>query len=155
MIQRIQTVYLFLVFLFALLFLIFPKGSIDINGVVYTIKSWSIVSADGTEKLDSPSILGIVSMIIPFIIMVLSIYTTLLFKNRLLQIKLGKINIFLHVILVVSTFFFLDGIKNNYSGEFTYGVGLVFPLLSMILILMAGKAIRKDEELVRSADRLR
>lgn len=155
MIQRIQTVYLFLVFLFALLFLIFPKGSIDINGVVYTIKSWSIVSADGTEKLDSTSILGIVSMIIPFIIMVLSIYTTLLFKNRLLQIKLGKINIFLHVILVVSTFFFLDGIKNNYSGEFTYGVGLVFPLLSMILILMAGKAIRKDEELVRSADRLR
>lgn len=155
MIQRIQTVYLFLVFVFALLFLIFPKGSIDINGVVYSIKSWSINSADGAEKLDYSNILGVVSMIIPFIIMILSIYTTLLFKNRLLQIKLGKINIFLHVILVVSTFFFLDGIKSNYTGEFSYGVGLVFPLLSMVLVLLAGKAIRKDEELVRSADRLR
>ncbi len=155
MIQRIQTVYLFLVFLFALLFIVFPKGIIDIDGVVYTVKSWSIVSSDGAEKLEYSSILGIISMILPFFIMILSIYTSLLFKNRLLQIKLGKVNIFLHVILVVSTFFYLDQLKNTFSGEFSYGVGVVFPLISMVFILLAGRAIRRDEELVRSADRLR
>ncbi len=155
MIQRIQTVYLFLGFIFAILFLALPLGKIDINGIVYVVKSWSIVSADGTEKLDYSSILGVVAMVLPFIIMILCVYTTFLYKNRLLQIKLGKINIFLHVILVVSTFFYLDGIKSEFSGVLTYGVAVVFPLLAMIFILLAGRAIRKDEELVRSADRLR
>ena len=155
MIQRIQTVYLFLGFIFAILFLALPLGKIDINGMVYVVKSWSIVSADGTEKLDYSSILGVVAMVLPFIIMILCVYTTFLYKNRLLQIKLGKINIFLHVILVVSTFFYLDGIKSEFSGVLTYGVAVVFPLLAMIFILLAGRAIRKDEELVRSADRLR
>ncbi|TVQ13568.1 MAG: DUF4293 family protein [Bacteroidetes bacterium] len=155
MIQRIQTVYLFLGFIFAVLFLTFPLGNIDINGMVYVVKSWNIVSADGTEKLDYSGILGVIAMILPFIIMILCIYTTFLYKNRLLQIKLGKINIFLHVILVVSTFFYLDGIKSQFPGEFSYGPAVIFPLLAMVFLLLAGRAIRKDEELVRSADRLR
>ncbi len=155
MIQRIQTVYLFLVFLFAALFLLFPKGSIDLDGVVYIIKSWGIAVEEDVEKPDFPHILGIVSMVMPFIIMILSIYATFLYKKRLLQIKLGKINIFLHVILVVSTFFYLDVIKNSFSGEFSYGIAVIFPLLAMIFLLLANRAIRKDENLVRSADRLR
>lgn len=155
MIQRIQTVYLFLVFLLALLFLFFPKGTLDMDGMVYIIKSWGIALEEGVEKPDYSHFLGIVSLVMPFIIMILSTYTTFIYKNRLLQIKLGKINIFLHVILVVSTFFYLDVIKKSFSGEFTYGVAVVFPLLAMIFLLLANRAIRKDEELIRSADRLR
>lgn len=155
MIQRIQTIYLFLVFLFALLFLLFPKGIIEIEGLAYEINSWNIESKEGAEKFEYSHFLGIISLVIPFIIMALSIYTSLLFKNRLMQIKLGKINIFLHVILVVVTFFYLDTIRSVFEGTFSYGVGVIFPLVSMILLLLAGRAIRRDEELVRSADRLR
>ena len=155
MIQRIQTIYLFLVFLFALFFIIFPKGAIDTGEMIYEIKTWNIISTESGEKLDYSSFLGTVSMVLPFIIMVLTIYSTFVFKKRLLQIKLGKINIFIHLLLIVSTFFYLDALKDHFTGQFSYGVGVIFPLISMILILLANRAIRRDENLVRSADRLR
>jgi hypothetical protein len=37
----------------------------------------------------------------------------------------------------------------------TYGIGMMLPLLSLIFCLLAIRGIRKDEELVRSADRIR
>ncbi len=95
MIQRIQTVYLFIVFIFAVLFLILPKGSLEIEGIAYQIGSWNIAADDGLNHLNFNSVLGILSMIIPFVIMILTIYTTLIYKQRLLQIKLGKLNMLL------------------------------------------------------------
>jgi hypothetical protein len=40
-----------------------------------------------------------------FVIMILTIYTTLIYKQRLLQIKLNALNLLLHMLLVVVTFF--------------------------------------------------
>ena len=37
----------------------------------------------------------------------------------------------------------------------TYGVGLLLPALSIVFLFLANKAIRKDDKLIRSADRLR
>lgn len=155
MIQRVQTVYLFLVFLFSLLFLLFPKGYLEISSAIYEIRSTGLTEKEGNEALSAAGVLRYFAMFLPIFIMILTLYTTGSFKNRVLQMKLGKINILLHVVLVVSTFFFLDSIKNLYSGEFSYGVAVIFPLASMILILLANRAIRRDENLVRSADRLR
>jgi hypothetical protein len=35
------------------------------------------------------------------------------------------------------------------------GVGIFIPILSIVLLVLANKAIKKDEELVKSVDRLR
>jgi hypothetical protein len=155
MIQRIQTVYLFLVFLFALIFLFMTKGTIEVGGVIFEIKSWRIISEDGTQTLEYSGFLRIMVTSIPFIIMILSIITTFMYKQRILQITLGKLNLLLHVLLVVVTFFYLDAIRISFNAHLSYGVGIVFPLISMILVVMANRAIRRDEQLVRSADRLR
>jgi hypothetical protein len=96
-----------------------------------------------------------VASVIAIIVMIVSIYTTFQFRKRIIQIKLGKANILLNVFLVVVTFFYLDGIKEGIAAQFSYKIGVVFPLLSMILILMANRAIRRDENLVRATDRLR
>ncbi len=152
MLQRIQTVYLSFVFVFTLLFLLFPLGTIHMADEIIVIKTWGLSSDMGFEY---NAILGYLALIVSFLIMILTVYTVFKFKNRLLQIKLGKINIFLHVILVVGYFFFLDSIKKGYENSFSYGIAVLFPLLSMILILMANRSVKKDEELVRSADRIR
>ena len=39
--------------------------------------------------------------------------------------------------------------------EYSLGIGLFLPLLSLILVVMANRSILKDEKLVRSSDRLR
>ena len=155
MIQRIQTVYLFLVLIFTLLFLFFPLGSLEMGATSYVIKTWG-VSPESEQILgEYNNLLGMISLVLAFVIMILTVNITLQFKNRLLQIRLGKINILIHMVMVVSAFFFLDSVKKGLEDFFSYGVAILFPLLSMILILMANRAIKKDEELVRSADRLR
>jgi len=155
MLQRIQTVYLFLVLVFTLLFLFFPLGSLEVGATLFVIKTWG-VSPESEQILgDYNKLLGMLSLILAFIVMILTVYITLQYKNRLLQIKLGKINILVHMILIVAAFFYLDSIKQGLEDFFSYGVAIIFPLLSMILILMANRAIKRDEELVRSADRLR
>jgi hypothetical protein len=155
MIQRIQTVYLFLTMIFTLLFITFPVGSLQIGDAEYLIKIWS-VTPDGYKEFGiEPGFLGYVASVIAIIVMIVSIYTTFQFRKRLFQIKLGKMNILLNVMLVVLTFFYLDSVREDVAAQFSYKVGVVFPLLSMILILMANRAIRRDENMVRAADRLR
>lgn len=155
MIQRIQTVYLFLVVVFTLLFLFLPIGALDIAGTIHQIKTWGIFPQPETDSLDYNGLLGTVSLISAIVVILLSVFTTLQYKNRQKQIKLGKLNILLNVLLVVAVFFYLDSIRAGFEQVFSFGIGVLFPLLSMILILMANRAIKKDEDLVRSADRLR
>ncbi len=155
MIQRIQTVYLFLVVVFSLFFLFLPLGHFMVNDSKVLIKSLG----QANEYLDAAGMFvqlaGYIILAITFVVMALSVYTTLQYKRRLFQIQLGKVNILLHVIIVVITFFYIDGLKELINDTFSYGAAIFFPLLSMIMILMANRAIRKDENMVRAADRLR
>jgi len=155
MIQRIQTVFLSLVFILSLLFLFLPMGYIEMSEAVFKVKPWGLVSDMPASESNPATIQGMFIIILTAIIMVITIVTIVRFKKRLQQIQLGKLNILLHVGLVVLTFFYLDVFQNNYSGSFSYGAAVIMPLVSMILILLANRAIRKDENLVRSADRLR
>ena len=46
----------------------------------------------------------------------------------------------------------------NLSGETSVsekGIGMFLPVVSIILLALANKAIKKDEDLVKSADRIR
>ncbi|MDP2059060.1 MAG: DUF4293 family protein, partial [Flavobacteriaceae bacterium] len=46
----------------------------------------------------------------------------------------------------------------NLSGEAQVsekGIGMLIPIFSIVLLVLANKAIKKDEALVKSADRLR
>ncbi len=155
MIQRIQTIYLFLVFIFALLFIFFPKGIIETASLSYIVKSFAIEIAETGESYSYSNFLSLLVIILPFVIMIMSVYSTFQYKNRPLQIKLGKMNVFMHVLLVVSVFFYLDALKTHLQGTISYGIAIIFPLAAMLFLLLANRAIRKDEQLVRSADRLR
>lgn len=155
MLQRIQSVYLFLVFVFALLFLLFPVASLNIGDDTHVIRLWGVSQETMKLLFEYNRILGLLSILLAFVIMILTIYTTFQYKKRLFQIKMGKLNILIHIMMVVSTFFYLDILKKGWEDFFSYGAAIVFPLLSMVLILMANRAIRRDEQLIRSADRLR
>lgn len=46
-------------------------------------------------------------------------------------------------------------VANRTAADFTPGIGLAFPLLAILFLLLAARGIRKDEALVRAADRIR
>ncbi|MBJ6369715.1 DUF4293 domain-containing protein [Snuella sedimenti] len=84
----------------------------------------------------------------------LSLIAVFMYKKRKSQFMLGRLNIILNFILL--GFFVYQSL--NLSGE-TYvsekGIGMLLPIVSIVFLALANKAIKKDEDLVKSVDRLR
>lgn len=79
------------------------------------------------------------------------------YQNRLTQLKLGLLNVLLMVgVLGSMVYFIFEGetlSANATQGDFE--VGIYLPGFALILNLLANRFIRRDEQLVRSVDRLR
>jgi hypothetical protein len=144
MIQRIQTVYLLIATLIS-------------AGLIFVLNLW--VNEDGTPffVLDSfaseQNLLKIMSSLF-FVSAALTLWTIFKFKNRKLQFVLGRLSILINFILLGILVYFTQ----NLSGEMQVsekGIGLLIPILTIVLVVLANKAIKRDEELVKSVDRLR
>ena len=80
-----------------------------------------------------------------------SMLTVFLFKNRKLQLRFNKLNLLIHSIFLAGLIYLMS--QDQLEGEtFKW---FVLPIISIISILMASRSINKDEELIRSVDRLR
>ncbi|WP_010177491.1 DUF4293 domain-containing protein [Aquimarina agarilytica] len=132
MIQRIQSVYLLLAALVSgVLSYFFPTGF------------------DKVGEISAPFYyeMLLISALLSFIII-------FVFKNRKLQFVLGRLNILLNVILL-GVFVYLTLTVSGEVFASEKGIGRFIPVLSIVLIVLANKAIKKDEQLVKSVDRLR
>jgi len=130
MIQRVQSIFLFIAAIFAVGFLVCP--GIELNNVVTAGKS------------------HIPLLIIGSLSALISIADIFLFNNRILQMNVGKLNLVLLVVLVG-----LSAWTEYGDGDFQPGVGIFLPFVAYIFNWLALRYIRKDEDLVRSTDRLR
>jgi hypothetical protein len=156
MLQRIQSVFLALVSIFAVLFVFLPLGKFDLEGLQLPLKITGLDLPAEVPFEISHGWNGYILLALVFGIMVLTVYTIFQFKRRQYQIQLGKFNVLLHVGLVITAFFYIDQFREKLLNlHFSYGAGIFLPLAAMILILLANRAIKKDDELVRSADRIR
>ncbi len=84
----------------------------------------------------------------------LSMISIFKYKNRKFQFMLGRLNIILNFFLL--GFFVYQSL--NLSGETAVsekGIGMFLPIVSIVFLALANKAIKKDEDLVKSVDRLR
>ena len=84
-------------------------------------------------------------------------YEIFRYNNRLTQLKLGFLNVLIMIgVLGSMVFFIFQGEEisaNATQGDFEMGIYL--PGLALIFNLLANRFIRRDEQLVRSVDRLR
>ena len=82
-----------------------------------------------------------------------------MFKKRQLQIKLSQLNLFLQAGFIAAIFFVLDWNQSNINAidnpVVEYQLGSFLALLPLIFIYLAVRGIKKDEALVRAADRIR
>lgn len=79
------------------------------------------------------------------------------FRNRFLQLKLGILN-FLLIVATIGASFYFSGVGEkmlNIKIPGTFEAGFYLPTLALMLNLLANRFIRRDEQLVRSIDRLR
>ncbi len=135
MLQRIQTIYL----------LICAIISIGLSSLFYL---WTINEVPFFAKDD------ILYLVLFLGSGTLALISIVMFKNRKLQFVLGRLNIILNFTLLV---LFVIRLLNT-PGETDVsenGVGVLLPVFSIVFLVLANRAIKKDEDLVKSVDRLR
>ena len=136
MFQRIQTVYMLI-------------SAIITGGLPFVFPLWT--DNQKNEVFFTSSIIYISLFVLST---VLAIYSIINFKKRQHQFVLNRLNMIFNFILL--GFFVYWSL--NLSGETLVsekGIGMFLPAISIVLLVLANKAIKKDEDLVKSVDRLR
>lgn len=136
MLQRIQTIYLLL-------------AGLTSAGLIFVLHLWVVNEDERFFASDDVLYFGL--FLGSAALSVLSIF---MYKNRKSQFMLGRLNIILNFILL--GFFVYQSL--NLSGETAVsekGIGMFIPIISIVFLALANKAIKKDEDLVKSVDRLR
>lgn len=156
MIQRAQSIFLAVVAICMALVCTLPIWSKA--NVEQTIKMNAISFIKAGKMDNSTSQSTILILLFAAIAAILAIYSLLSFKNRKLQMLLGAIISMIIAISMGFIFYYIikvgrpafdPAIEGNYElGFYAGGVGL---LANMI----ANRFIRRDENLVRSSDRMR
>jgi hypothetical protein len=85
----------------------------------------------------------------------LTVWSIVSYNKRQNQFVIGRLNIILNLILLglfVYRSLNLSGETNVVSEK---GIGMFLPIAAIVLLVLANKAIKKDEDLVKSVDRLR
>lgn len=160
MIQRIQTIFLILMIACMSAFLYLPIwGKMDADtGETHQIKAFyheQFTEGDAIYLYEYMpyALAGILASLI----ILISLVEIFKYKNRVLQMKLGMFNSLLIVaVLAVLMWFIFSGQEEwlpTIAGKFD--AGLFMPAIAMILNRMAIRSIKKDEDLVRSVDRIR
>jgi hypothetical protein len=157
MIQRIQTLLLFLAFVALLLMFFFPIATFlsEENFVCFKLYVTDLIDeTNANEQLYN------VWFMVPMMALIIitgfvSFLGIFYFKKRPFQIKITGFAILMNIALIVLIFFYADKISGDFGAVATYKLASVFPLISLLLLIFANRAIRRDEKLVRSMDRLR
>ena len=143
MIQRVQTIWLLLSLICCVLLFFIP------------VWQSSPTTAPGMDEIGAYTHL----FLLPFAgLLVLShLVTIFLYGKRKLQMKFCMANILLYLVFFTLALVFIQQ-ENNVFSNFNvkeFKSGALLPWIGIFFNMMARRGIRKDEELIRSMDRLR
>lgn len=156
MIQRIQTIFLALVVIISIISSFLPIMGLSGAAGDFIMNHYKTISIADASIITKNMGVGVLQGIV----LLVAIATILLFKNRSLQVKLSKLNILLITLEIVAIVMYSDLAKSTISTNveevvISLKLGAFIPVLSLILTYLAIRFIKKDDALVRSADRLR
>ncbi|EMR00695.1 DUF4293 domain-containing protein [Cesiribacter andamanensis] len=165
MIQRIQTIFLLLVALCMGLTFGFPiwekistAQSQAVQVDVYQMTHYSFTDNNAAvvgEEIMTRSLWYVA--LLAGLATVIALFAIFQFRNRLTQIKLGALNALLIGATVVAAIYSIYQARELLpeDGNGQYLTGFWLPLGALFFNLLANRFIRRDELLVRSADRFR
>ncbi len=151
MIQRIQTIYLFINVLFYTILLFVPIANI---GNEYVMSMWTLTDTNGIT-LSPTYYLGLIALAI----IVISLIAILSFKKRPNQNKLCVSLVIIIMFFVILLFFiYPEFLIKQFVSDATpmnFSLWTILSVIPLATTLLANKAILKDEKKVRESDRLR
>lgn len=137
MLQRIQTVYLAIVFI--------------LTGILpFVFPLWKTI-----EGKDFYFMNVILYQIVFGLSTTLALISIITFKKRQQQFVLNRLNMILNLILLGLFVYRSLNLSGGTPTVSEKGIGMFLPIFSIVFLVLANKAIKKDEDLVKSVDRLR
>ena len=155
MLQRIQSIWLLLASLSIYALFLFPLvHNVHVDGKLLTIMVTGVFQ-DVNGQLTHTQFFGALTNITA-VIGIIPLIIIFLYKNRKQQVALCYSTM---LVVVGLTFWMAQTVKpimgDAQIDTHNWGIGLLLSSVSMVFIVLAVKAIRRDEKLVKSADRLR
>ncbi|WP_026977015.1 DUF4293 domain-containing protein [Flavobacterium tegetincola] len=139
MLQRIQTIYLIL--------------AAVVTGVLpFAFPLWK--QQVGTTISDFYFMSEMIYVALFGLSTTLSVVSIISFKKRQNQFVMGRLNIISNLFLLVLFVYRLLTVSGETSVS-EKGIGMFLPIVAIVFLVLANKAIKKDEDLVKSVDRLR
>lgn len=154
MIQRIQTLYLLIAAALVAATVFTPLAYFACGNGEFALNAFALTD-DAGETVQSTVYMGVLlalSGILPFV-------TIFLYGKRLVQIRLCVVEMVLLVgsMVMMGIYYYLS-VRAFSQGEFlakSVNIGMFLPSAALIAVILAVRAIFRDEMLVRSADRIR
>ncbi len=150
MIQRIQTIFLFLVVVLLITFNFLPYWQSNTEDI--TLFSYGYQFTEGENTILEFGLYTAVAVLsgIGALVALIEIF---MYKNRMLQMMMSVINSFILMITIGLMAYFIYELQKSTPGKFEPGS---FALaMAMFMNILARRFIQKDENLVRSVDRIR
>ncbi len=157
MIQRIQSIYLFiavvlLTYTFFGAFFTFNDGMIVLDSFsCKTVAPGNLLTVEYFKTWPLAVINGLAAFI--------SLVTIFLYKNRTLQIRLTIYTILIllgfYILLVYYRYFGMPKVVDAIIISSKMKIQAILPAIAAVFVYMANYAIRKDEAKVRAAERFR
>lgn len=142
--QRIQSVYLLIAAILMAVFAFFPALLIEQGGEQFAYGALS------TTKVGFP-----LMMVLVVLISLLAVIDIFMYKNlqRQMTVCFVDIIISLSLILAIGIQAFVIGRKEDVTVTCQWAMAL--PVLSVVFLMLAHKAMSRDKKLLRDSDRLR
>lgn len=152
MIQRIQSLYLLAVAALMATAVFTPLATFLAGVEEYELFAFALKGPEQSFPTVYMGVIIALSALLPLI-------TIFMYKKRLLQIRLCAVEIVL-LLGVIAFMIIYYCLSNRMFSDLEFyaqsiRIAMIFPLVSLILVYMAARAIFKDEMLVRSLDRIR
>ena len=152
MIQRIQTVYFLIAEILISMLFFFPFAEVlGKGGEIYHLDFKGFYPETG----NNPNWMGSPLFLLGTVCFLLLLVTIFQYKRRMLQIKLSAIAVFLLLGVTGLIVYYGWSAVKMVSGTGSLNLVVLSPVIAIIIIYLAIKAINKDEKLVRSIDRIR
>ena len=136
MLQRIQSVYLFIC--------IITAGALPLFLNLWTNKG-------KIEVMFTDYIAYVLLFASSALLAAVSIFS---YKNRQNQFVINRLNMILNFILI-GLFVYHSLTLSGEAQVSVKGIGMLLPIFSIVFLALANRAIKRDEDLVKSVDRIR
>jgi len=159
MIQRIQTIFLFVAAVLTFCLFCLPFVGVGVgNGFMmfnFNVTACHMSPAPPIQSLQASKLLPLA--IVTLCAALFCLVTIFLFANRARQMKFVRFGIVFQAIVLIGMVVFCHILQNAAGQMATLNpkFAFVIPAVNIILLILANRGIKADDDLVKSADRLR